>query len=101
MAAVSALTGAGIGKVWETAQRYRRAMEAAGAFARRRAEQARAALWAEIGEGLLERLRQSPEIARRLPGIEAEVEAGRAAPTVAARRLLDAFLRREGGGDPA
>jgi LAO/AO transport system kinase len=92
VAAVSALTGAGIEKVWKTARRYRAAMEAAGAFARRRSEQGRAALWSEIGEALLELVRRSPLIAARLPGIEAKVEAGQAAPAAAARQLLSEFL---------
>ena len=96
VAAVSAANGDGIDAVWQTVQRHRTAMTAAGALARRRAEQARAALWSEVGEALTERLRQSPEIASRLPAIESEVEAGRTVPSVAARRLLAAFL---GGGE--
>ena len=67
-------------------------MAEAGAFTSHRAEQARAALWAEIGAGLLEQLRLSPVLRDRLPAIEAEVMDGRAAPAVAARRLLEAFL---------
>jgi LAO/AO transport system kinase len=92
VAAVSAATGSGIDAAWRTVQRHRAAMMAAGEVMRRRAEQARAALWSEIGEVLTERLRQSPEIAARLPAIESEVEAGCTVPSVAARRLLAAFL---------
>src|SRR5712675_1075519 len=44
--AVSALTGNGIDAVWEDAARFRAALAASGAWARRRAGQARAALWA-------------------------------------------------------
>jgi LAO/AO transport system kinase len=94
--AVSALTGKNIDRTWATVGRYRRTMHAAGLFARRRAEQARAALWSEVGEALLERLRASAHIVERLPAIEAAVMAGHEAPSVAARRLLEAFLVGEG-----
>jgi LAO/AO transport system kinase len=90
--AVSALEGKNIAKTWQTVLRYRQAMAADGAFAARRAEQARAALWAEIGAGLLDQLRVSPVLRDRLPAIEAEVMGGLAAPAVAARRLLEEFL---------
>src|SRR6266851_3219236 len=52
--AVSALTGDGVDAVWDDVARFRAILEASGAWPRRRAEQARAALWAEIGDGLLE-----------------------------------------------
>ncbi|HEX3501672.1 MAG TPA: methylmalonyl Co-A mutase-associated GTPase MeaB [Stellaceae bacterium] len=90
--AVSALTGTNINQMWHIVGRFRRTVEATGALAARRAEQARAALWAEISAGLLEQLRLSPVLRDRLPEIEDEVMAGRAAPAVAARRLLEAFL---------
>jgi LAO/AO transport system kinase len=95
--AVSALAGTNIDTTWQTVGRYRRAVEADGTLAARRAGQAREALWAEIAAGLLEQLRVSPALRDRLPDIEAEVMAGRAAPAVAARRLLEAFLA---GGRP-
>jgi LAO/AO transport system kinase len=90
--AVSALAGTNIDKMWQVVGRFRRTVETDGALAERRAEQARAALWAEISAGLLEQLRLSPVLRDRLPEIEDEVMAGRAAPAVAARRLLEAFL---------
>jgi LAO/AO transport system kinase len=90
--AVSALDGTNIDKMWQSVEKFRRIAEEVGALAGRRAEQARAALWAEISAGLLEQLRLSPVLRDRLPEIEDEVMAGRAAPAVAARRLLEAFL---------
>ena len=90
--AVSALTGAGIAEVWDDAARFRAALEATGAWRRRRANQARAALWAEIGDGLLDRFRAAPSVAGRLAAIEAEVTAGARSPAAAARLLLAAFL---------
>jgi LAO/AO transport system kinase len=90
--AVSALAGTNIEKMWQAVERFRHAVEIDGALAGRRASQARAALWAEISAGLLEQLRLSPVLRDRLPEIEDDVMAGRAAPAVAARRLLGAFL---------
>ena len=95
VAAVSAQTGAGIAETWQTVGRYCALMQQSGAFAARRAAQARAALWNEIGEVLLERLKRSPRLALHLPSIEAEVAAGHAAPSAAARRLLTLFLGEE------
>jgi LAO/AO transport system kinase len=92
--AVSALTGNGIDAVWEDVAWFRTALEASGAWARRRAAQAQAALWAEIGDGLLERFRAAPGIAARLAKLEREVAAGKRTPASAARLLLAAFLKQ-------
>jgi LAO/AO transport system kinase len=93
--AVSALTGSGIDGVWDDVARFRAALQATGAWERRRAEQARAALWAEIGDGLLERFRAMPEVAARLAEIEHDVTTGTRTPTAAARLLLAMFLGKD------
>src|SRR3954468_3064108 len=85
--ALSALTGEGIDAVWDDVARFRAALEASGAWQRRRAEQGRAALWQEIGDGLVERFRTAPEISARLGEIEQEVAAGIRTPAAAARLL--------------
>lgn len=90
--AVSALEGTGIAEVWTEVERFRTALERTGAWSQRRAEQARAALWAEIGESLLDRFRSAPAVTRRLACLEAEVIAGTRTPSAAARELLTAFL---------
>jgi LAO/AO transport system kinase len=90
--AVSALDGTGIETVWETILRHRAATEASGDRGRRRAEQASAALWAELGEALIERLRADPRVARSLPALETRVAAGAASPSAAAREILARFL---------
>jgi LAO/AO transport system kinase len=94
--AVSALTGSGVDAVWDDVARFRAALEASGAWSRRRSEQVRAALWQEIGDGLLDEFRASPAITAHLAEIEREVTAGRRTPAAAARRLLAAFI---GGPD--
>jgi LAO/AO transport system kinase len=90
--AVSALEDTGIREVWDDVARFRAALEATGTWARRRAEQARAALWSEIGDSLLDHFRAAPAVARRLAALEAEVISGARTPTAAARILLAGFL---------
>jgi LAO/AO transport system kinase len=89
--AVSSLTGDGIVEVWATVGRHRAATAASGERERRRAEQARAALWAELGETLLESFRDEPGMARRIAAAERRVMTGATIPGVAARQLLAEF----------
>jgi LAO/AO transport system kinase len=93
--AVSALTGEGIPEAWEQVERHREAVTRSGERQQRRAGQARAALWAEIGEGLLDAFRADPDVAPRIAQAEKRVMAGRTTPGVAARALLAGFLGRE------
>ena len=92
----SALTGAGIDAVWTACQDYRAALGEAG-LKQRRAGQAVAWMWDEINETLHARLRDAPELAKRVPALERQVAAGTLTPTAAASRLLDAFF---GDGGP-
>jgi len=61
-------------------------------MAAKRAQQARAWMWSEIGESLTAALKAHPEVARELPRLEARVTAGEMAPAAAARQLLETFL---------
>ena len=90
--AVSALEGTGIKEVWDEVAHFRAALEQSGAWSRRRAEQARAALWSEIGDSLLHQFRAAPAVAARLTEVEEQVMAGTRTPTAAAGALLAAFL---------
>ena len=89
----SALTGDGVAEVWQVIGRF---MEAVGekGVARRRADQARAWMWNEVGETLLAELRKHPGVKKLVVGLEREVEAGRATPAAAARLMLKAFHGR-------
>jgi LAO/AO transport system kinase len=91
--AVSALEGTDIREIWDDVERFRAALEKTGAWSRRRSEQARSALWSEIGDALLDRFRESPRVAERLADFEREVMAGTRSPSAAARTMLAAFLR--------
>jgi LAO/AO transport system kinase len=95
---VSALEGTGVAVVWDDVAHFRAALESAGLWSRRRHEQARAALWSEIDEGLIERFRTAPAVARSLTAVEQQVVAGEQTPNAAARALLAAFLGEKGAG---
>jgi len=94
--AASSLSQDGVGAVWETVKRHQQILEASGEKHARRGEQAQTALWADLGDSLLEALKRRPEIAARIPEIEAGVRSGALMPTAGARRLLELFLA--GGG---
>ena len=91
VALVSSPQGEGITEVWRSACDFRAKLAAAGELDRRRAEQARAALWREISESFGDMLRGHPAVAPVLPRIETEVMAGRRSPTSAARDILARF----------
>jgi LAO/AO transport system kinase len=93
--AVSALEGSGIREVWHDVARFRAALEQTGGWSRRRAEQARAALWSEIGDSLLDRFHAAPAVAEHLDSLEERVMAGAETPAAAARKLLSAFFDEE------
>jgi len=90
--AVSALTGAGIDAVWDEVARFRALLEASGDWSRRRAAQGRAALLAEIGDGLLAQFRAAPQVTARFRAVEREVMEGERTAADGARELLSLFL---------
>jgi LAO/AO transport system kinase len=90
--AVSALEGTGIREVWDDVDRFHAALKGTDAWSQRRAEQARAGLWSEIGDALLDHFRAAPGVAQRLATIEEEVTAGTRTSTAAVRELLTLFV---------
>jgi LAO/AO transport system kinase len=60
-------------------------------LAARRQQQDQAWLWALIDAGLKQRFKAHPAVRDALPTVTGDVHAGRLAPSVAARRLLDLF----------
>jgi LAO/AO transport system kinase len=94
---VSALEGKGIDAIWERIERRGSELAQSGERDRRRAAQAQAALWAEIGEGLLDALRADTDAKRRLAEVEARVASGVLTPSAAARAVLQAFLSQPPG----
>ena len=89
----SAQTGDGVLEIWDVVERFNKAVGEAG-IQKRRAEQARAWMWNEVGETLLAQLKAHPDVRRLVGGLEREVEAGRLTPAAAARSMLQAFHGR-------
>jgi LAO/AO transport system kinase len=87
----SALLGEGIAGVWDAIGEYVAAT--ASERRRRRADQAREWMWAEVTDGLLEELRGDTAIAGLAHRLEREVADGSITPTAAAQQLLDRFRR--------
>lgn len=87
----SALEQAGIDKVWDSVGAYRQAMEGCGAFVGRRSTQARAWMWNEVAETLMQALKDDPRVAELLPAMEQDVAGGTVAPGRAARQLVATF----------
>lgn len=88
---VSSPNGTGIAEVWAHLVAAHHHLLSSGQLDGLRADQARAWLWDEVKAGLTERFRANQGVAGALPGLEAAVLRGEAAPTAAAQQLLDAF----------
>jgi GTPase len=87
----SSLSGQGIAEIWAAVGRFRAALDAGGELAEKRAGQALAWMWSEVGESLMAALRAHPGVAGKVKDLEAEVQAGALTPTAAADRLLRVF----------
>ncbi|MDP3084523.1 MAG: methylmalonyl Co-A mutase-associated GTPase MeaB [Rubrivivax sp.] len=86
---LSALAGTGLDAFWAAVERFRSLESAGGRLQARRHAQDRDWMWQRIEAGLRQRFKGHAEVRAALPGLEAEVRAGRIAAGVAARRLLD------------
>jgi LAO/AO transport system kinase len=86
---LSALKGAGVDAFWNAIERFRALQTANGRLAARRWAQDMAWMWERIEAGLRQRFHDAAAVREALPRVSAEVQAGRVAPSVAARRLLD------------
>jgi len=90
----SALEQRGIDELWSAIEEFARATAGEEQDARRR-EQTRAWMRDELADTVLERLHADAATAVAAEELEADVAAGRLAPTTAARRLLDVFFDRD------
>jgi LAO/AO transport system kinase len=88
VAVSSALHHEGVDEVWQLIAEHEQALKASGELERLRADQAKAWLWSEIREGLLERLKTNDRVQQLLPTVEPAVAEGRLSPTSAAQQLL-------------
>src|SRR5246127_2515973 len=83
----SALTGAGIGELWQKILDHRAAMNASGEFAARRRQQQVKWMWSMLEQRMLARLRADASTRAKVKKIEAEVAGGRIAPSLAAEQV--------------
>jgi LAO/AO transport system kinase len=88
---VSAVEQRGIEDLWQAIEEMRAAL-AGDELAARRREQARAWMRDELADTLLDRVHADARADAEAERLEAEVVAGRIAPTTAARRLIASFL---------
>lgn len=84
---VSGLADLGLDTLWAEIEAHEAAMRMSGAFEARRCDQQVKWMWAMLEERLLGLARGRPEVARRLPAIEAEVRDGRRAPSAAVEEI--------------
>jgi LAO/AO transport system kinase len=89
----SARDGEGIAEVWELVLKHRGVHESSGELNSRRALQAREWMWSELNDNLIAALQNDQAICEQIPLLEAAVSEGRIPPTIAARQLLDLFLK--------
>jgi len=87
---VSATEGTGLGQAWEAVERLWGWRREAGHLERVRAEQRLRWFEEELLAQALQRLHADPGLVAALPGLRAEVEAGRISAPEAARRALGA-----------
>ena len=90
----SARDNVGITEAWDVVLQHRKVLEASGEFNTRRAAQARDWMWSEVNDSLVTALQGDPEVRKQIPALEAAASEGRIPPTIAARQLLDIFLKR-------
>jgi len=88
----SALTGAGVPELWSSIVAAHERLQAGGQLDELRGQQAKAAMWSEVTDTLVDRLRAHPAVRESIPELERAVVAGDVTPTAAAHTLLAAFL---------
>ncbi|MBK8159696.1 MAG: methylmalonyl Co-A mutase-associated GTPase MeaB [Rhodospirillaceae bacterium] len=88
----SALKKTGISEIWTRTGAFAAALTKSGELKSRRRDQAKAWLWHELSDSLMDALKADPAVAAHLEQLEAKVAAGKMAPASAARVLLTEFL---------
>ena len=90
--AFSALNGDQTASAWETVEKFRQSRMEKGLIEGNRASQAKNWMWNEIRNGLVERLRDQPEVAAQVAELEQAVTENRLSPTTAADELMNVFV---------
>ncbi|MGI6655397.1 MAG: methylmalonyl Co-A mutase-associated GTPase MeaB [Desulfobulbus sp.] len=84
----SSLENTGLQEIWDTVIEHKKIMTRTGELETKRREQAMSWMWFLVNEGLERWFYQHPEVQKKLPQIQEEVENGRMAPTRAADDLV-------------
>ena len=85
---ISGRDNRGLEQLWERIEEHARIMTASGERDERRRRQAVSWMREMLTDRLIQAVRSTPALERRLPEIEAEVAAGRLAPSVAVEEVL-------------
>jgi LAO/AO transport system kinase len=85
----SALTGTGIGELWQKVIDHRTTMTASGDFAARRRAQQVKWMWSMLEQRMMARLRADASMRSKVKRIEADVAEGRVAPALAAEKIAE------------
>jgi LAO/AO transport system kinase len=85
----SALTGAGMDRLWQKILDHRTAMNASGEFVARRREQQVKWMWSMLEQRMMARLRSDAPIRTKVKKTEAEVADGRITPAIAAEQIAE------------
>ena len=91
----SSIGGAGIADAWDVVLRHQKALGDSSELDKRREQQARGWMWAEVQDSLIADLRADPQVREHLPALEAAAAEGRLPAATAAERLLDIYLKRQ------
>ena len=87
---MSALTGDGLAKLWETVLEHRRVLTDAGEFESRRRTQQVEWTWSMVRDTVLDRVLSHPEVKAIRADVERQVREGELTPALAAQAILDA-----------
>lgn len=93
----SAIEGTGIDEIWRDISKFRDGMAAEGELETLRSGQARAWMWQELTDGLLQALTENRAVSDALPEWESRVTSGEATPGAAADALRALFLTQSKG----
>lgn len=84
----SAMQREGLREVWDAMCAHREAMDASGEFVSRRRQQAQTWMWALVEAEIQRRLREDPDVAAQIDGLEAAVAGGEQTAGAAAAGVL-------------
>ena len=86
---ISGLANLGLEELWSQINQHRERLTASGEFMARRQTQAVTWMHDMLSDRLLRVLKSNPQVAAAMPGLEADVRAGRLLPTRAVEQIID------------